>query len=138
MLKFPEKIIYIHPCVNCQKNHMIEIPFSGFQKYKRGACVQDAFPDVDLNTREFLVSGICPNCIETLFSEDEDEKELISDAMEFQNGDIVYTDTDSVKTFQTEEEDIVEPIYESISDDDNLDNNEFDFSDFVYDTEDDE
>lgn len=117
-LKFPEKIIYIHPCVMCQKNHMIEIPFSGFQKYKRGACVKDAFPDVDLNTREFLVSGICPNCSETLFSEDEDEKELISDAMEF----------------QTEEEEIVEPIRE----DDNLCDDECDFGNFVDDTEDDE
>lgn len=122
MLKFPEKIIYIHPCVMCQKNHMIEISFEGFQKYKRGACVQDAFPDADMNTREFLVSGICPNCSETLFSEDEDEKELISDAMDF----------------QTKEEEVVEPIYESISDDDSLYNDEFDFSDFVDDNEDDE
>lgn len=118
MLKFPEKIIYIHPCVNCQKNHMIEIPFSGFQKYKRGACVQDAFPDVDLNTREFLVSGICPNCMETIFSEDEDEKELISDAMDFSKEG---AEDEPISDFSD--------IFDESCDDDD------DFSDFVDDEE---
>jgi hypothetical protein len=33
-----------------------------YRKYEQGMAVQDAFPDRSADDREFLITGICPEC----------------------------------------------------------------------------
>ena len=44
------------------KINTIDLPINEYQlaRYEGGALVQDAFPDLDADGREFLISGITP------------------------------------------------------------------------------
>lgn len=56
----------------------IEIPMSieayalGMQAWKRGALIQDAFPTLAADIREFIMSGISPKEWDELFTNEED------------------------------------------------------------------
>ena len=60
-------------CVCCRKFVRIEVLKESYKKYKKGALIQDAFPDMRIADREFLISGICENCQNDIFIEDDEE-----------------------------------------------------------------
>lgn len=39
-----------------------EFPIEGYMKYEAGHLVQDCFPEMSADDREFLITGICPKC----------------------------------------------------------------------------
>ena len=41
--------------------------------YERGALIQEAFSDMDVCSRETLISGMCRDCQATFFEEDDDD-----------------------------------------------------------------
>jgi hypothetical protein len=41
-------------------------------KWKDGALIQDAFPEVDKETRELIISGTHPACWQKMFGDAED------------------------------------------------------------------
>lgn len=55
-------------CPFCHKEHSIEIPMDRLDYYDAeyawmsGAMIQDAFPYLDADQREFIKTGICPKC----------------------------------------------------------------------------
>lgn len=55
-------------CVFCGNYHTVELELSftrfmeRWNKWLHEVTVQDAFPDADEDTREFLISSICPTC----------------------------------------------------------------------------
>lgn len=67
-------------CIHCGKNGYIimsqEDYFKGVKAYEQGTFIQDAFPNLDIDQREQIISGTHPKCWIELFgydiSEDED------------------------------------------------------------------
>ena len=64
-----DKIIYKANCVFCNKAHEVELDLEDVCKYEEGALVQVAFPSpkYPAETREFIISRICPTCQDKIF-----------------------------------------------------------------------
>lgn len=49
----------------------------GSEQYERwtfgGALIQDAFPTLSATERETLISGICPDCQDDIFNEEDED-----------------------------------------------------------------
>ena len=74
-------------CPFCGKTAIVEVPTDGFIAWQGGATVQRAFPNLDADTRERLVSGICPTCWDKMFSvPDDDEDEEDYDDCDYEMG----------------------------------------------------
>ena len=51
------------PCFFCKIPQHISLTNVQFAKYMAGhELIQNIRPAIDINTREFLISGICPDC----------------------------------------------------------------------------
>jgi hypothetical protein len=48
------------PCVVTKKIITVKVPAQGLFAYRQGAYIQDAFPTLSKDDREFLMSGISP------------------------------------------------------------------------------
>lgn len=55
------------PCRECKKVITVEVSDEEIAMYKAGALIQDAFPELDANSREFLINGICGECFDGMF-----------------------------------------------------------------------
>ena len=74
-------------CPFCGKTAIVEVPTDGFVAWQGGATVQRAFPNLDADTRERLVSGICPTCWDKMFSvPDDDEDDEDYDDCDYEMG----------------------------------------------------
>jgi len=62
-------------CPFCGKTAIVEVPTDGFIAWQGGATVQRAFPNLDADTRERLISGICPTCWDKMFSVPDDDED---------------------------------------------------------------
>lgn len=61
-------------CPLCRKVNYVDVDEDAYNNYINGELIQRAFPDMDCSTRELLVSGMCPDCWDTIFcSEEEDD-----------------------------------------------------------------
>lgn len=56
-------------CRMCNSEHVITVSKEAYEKHKNGAHVQDAFPTLNANQRELLISGTCPTCWDKIFGE---------------------------------------------------------------------
>ena len=56
-------------CPFCGKEWEASIPTEGYEKWMGGELIQRAMPTVPASTREWLISGICPECQEEIFGE---------------------------------------------------------------------
>lgn len=56
------KITLTSKCPFCGTDRQKEFDEEQYRKYKAGAYVQDAMPDASPDDREFLITGICPDC----------------------------------------------------------------------------
>jgi hypothetical protein len=69
-------------CPLCGELTSVVCAESAWSAYKGGALAQDAFPDMDIFTRETLISGMCKPCQMRFFIEDEDDDEEEEDPYE--------------------------------------------------------
>ena len=60
-------------CPLCGKVSFLDVEEDALNAYEAGALAQDAFPDMDLMTRELLISGMCEECQATFFEVDDEE-----------------------------------------------------------------
>lgn len=61
-------------CPLCGAVSVVVVNAEDFEAWQNGELVQNAFPYLDANEREALVSGICPDCWDRMFpSSDDDE-----------------------------------------------------------------
>ena len=60
-------------CPFCGAISSIPCDEDALARYDAGALVQDAFPQMDLVTREILVSGMCRTCQSSFFEEEEED-----------------------------------------------------------------
>ena len=58
-------------CPMCNGSNEIEVSKKGLDKYHKGALIQVAFPELSNDQRELLLSGICNECWDKTFKEDE-------------------------------------------------------------------
>lgn len=66
--------LYTKPCELCGKVESVEVKVKSLRAYREGRLfVQDAFPELSPGLREHLfLSGMCDDCFNLTFSEDED------------------------------------------------------------------
>ena len=57
-------------CIICGKNVTVG-PITGESliAWRNGTFAQDAFPNLNLDQREFIISGICGKCFDKMFEE---------------------------------------------------------------------
>ena len=54
-------------CPFCGESYDGSVPTEGYEKWIGGELIQRAMPTVPVTTREWLISGICPECQEKYF-----------------------------------------------------------------------
>ena len=56
------KLTITRNCPFCNVSQTKEFDEEQYHKYKAGTLIQDAMPNVSADDREFLITGICPKC----------------------------------------------------------------------------
>jgi len=59
-------------CLCCSKTGEVDVPEEGYAKWKAGAFIQNAMPEVPAPLREQLITGTHPACWEAMFADGED------------------------------------------------------------------
>ena len=57
------------PCIHCKETSEFTVDAGAYQQWKGGTLCQYAFPDMDDERRELLISGIHPACWDAMFGE---------------------------------------------------------------------
>lgn len=84
---FNETIAVETRCPFCGKTAVIEVPMDDYMAWLSGATVQRAFPNLDADAREQLISGICPTCWDKMFNvPDDDEDDEDYDDCDYEMG----------------------------------------------------
>lgn len=63
-------------CPICGKVNEVNVKFEDYLRWQEGALIEDAFPYLSVDEKEFLLSGMCPECWdkecwEPMFEEDD-------------------------------------------------------------------
>ena len=56
-------------CLKCNVNHTIVLDKERYIKWQTGTHIQTVFPEIDVDTRELLISGICGSCFDLLYKD---------------------------------------------------------------------
>lgn len=67
------KMIRTEICQVCGQAAVVAVSDEGYEKWKAGAFVQEAFPELSSGARELLISGTHPECWDSLFADDEED-----------------------------------------------------------------
>ena len=59
-------------CPICKETSEVEVSVEGLAQYKAGALIQDALPELSVDDREKLITGI-DDCWDSLFPDEEEE-----------------------------------------------------------------
>lgn len=54
-------------CPRCQEGWQIPVDKNGFDSWRNGALIQKALPELSVNDRELLISGMCARCFDEIF-----------------------------------------------------------------------
>ena len=69
----PEHVyVFTGPCVVTKKLPSVTVPAAGLYRYHQGAYIQDAFPNLSADDREFLMSGISPGGWKRTYGDEDD------------------------------------------------------------------
>ena len=60
-------------CSICNKGGFVEVSSEGYTARKKGALIQEAFPELDKALREQILSGTHPKCWESMVAGLENE-----------------------------------------------------------------
>lgn len=64
----PNETTYSIECQRCKSLSHVVLDDLAFMKWVGGMYIQDAFPKLDVDTRELLISKTCGPCFDTIFS----------------------------------------------------------------------
>jgi len=62
-------------CQHCGKDAVVVVDKAGYEAWGAGVFVQVAFPDMDKEVREILISGTHPQCWIAMFGTEDDEED---------------------------------------------------------------
>lgn len=65
-----ETTIITRPCPECQRTNEVEVKVEDYVSWRNGMHIQHAFPYLNSDDREVLMTGICPECWDTLYLND--------------------------------------------------------------------
>ena len=68
-----KEICIITSCPFCGHANEVEVNENDYWDWQDGKLAQDAFPYLNANEREMLISGICPSCWLGMFGGEDDE-----------------------------------------------------------------
>lgn len=60
------------PCFLCRKVSRVEVEEHDFYKWQKGMLIQEAFPYLNDDQRELLMTGTCPKCWAEMMKEIDD------------------------------------------------------------------
>lgn len=60
-------------CICCGKVQSIQLNESVYVKWIRGEHIQDVAPELSVDDREFLISGVCGTCFDNMFADEEED-----------------------------------------------------------------
>lgn len=58
-------------CPVCRKVYTVRVPHEGFIKWKNGGRIQECMPSLSNEDREALITGICGDCWNRMYGEDD-------------------------------------------------------------------
>jgi len=64
-------ILMTKPCFHCGDSALIAVSDSDLERYKNGALIQEAFPEMSIVDREMLISGTHEACWNKIYGGDE-------------------------------------------------------------------
>ena len=68
-----KEICVVKYCPFCGKGQEVEVNEQDYWDWEDGTLAQDAFPYLDPEEREVLISGICPTCWDSMFGGGEED-----------------------------------------------------------------
>jgi Zn ribbon nucleic-acid-binding protein len=57
-------------CPECKKEQSVEVSAEGYDAWKKGELIQRAMPELNAATRERLITGLCPECWDAMFADE--------------------------------------------------------------------
>lgn len=57
----------------CAIQQAIDVDEESFREWQSGALIQNAFPNLNAEERETLITGICPSCWDQVFGGGDDD-----------------------------------------------------------------
>lgn len=60
-------LIATRRCIHCGQRGTLKLPNAGIEAFEGGALIQDAFPNLDRQLREQIISGTHPKCWDEMF-----------------------------------------------------------------------
>ena len=59
-------------CKFCGEELTVEADEKKFARFDAGEHIQDVFPELNVNERELMISGICGRCFDEMFDDEDD------------------------------------------------------------------
>lgn len=59
-------------CPHCSAFTEVVAPTEAFRRWRNGEYIQDVLPELSDDDREALISGLCPDCWDEVFGEDDE------------------------------------------------------------------
>lgn len=63
-------------CPLCEKDTSLTVPAAQYEAWQSGTLVQQAFPDMNKDDREILMTGICSPCFEEMWNNADEDDEV--------------------------------------------------------------
>ena len=67
-----KEVCVITRCPFCGRGNEVEVNEEDYWDWQDGTVAQNAFPYLTAEEREMLISGICPDCWNSMWGSDED------------------------------------------------------------------
>lgn len=65
------KKIIKQTCFMCNKTYEVEMDANAYRRWMNGEHIQDVAPELTIDERELLISGVCGKCFDNLFPPEE-------------------------------------------------------------------
>ena len=63
----------VSQCIKCTKTETVLVKKADLMAWKKGKYIQDAMPYLAVDERELLISGICGECFDNMFPNEDEE-----------------------------------------------------------------
>ena len=63
----------VSQCIKCTKTETVLVKKADLIAWKKGEYIQNAMPYLEVGERELLISGICGECFDNMFPDEDEE-----------------------------------------------------------------
>ena len=78
-----DRMVIVRTCPICNIKHFINVSKEAYDSWKKGTVIQKAFPELDEDQREWIISGLCPKCFDDVMVRVEEEYNDYDDDIAF-------------------------------------------------------